>query len=361
MKKGIIGLIALGVLLLLSMIGFFLITENVTPGYVGYIYDRTLDPENPENNDVPVLEGTSVINQPRYGLVWINPFTQELYVAPTTIISRNWTKNKQEGSPTDQSIKAGTIEGKNVDVDIYLSVQPKDVGKIIKNWGVKRRFEDIVDEELYGVVKGEVKKVSRKISVYDFQAKVAEMQKEIFENLAEVLDTKYGISLVRFEFGNVDPPEEIVAEINKKTEAINKVELAELDAKRQAEINKKNVAQQQAESEKELIKRQAEADAAAYERKMAADAEAYEVERKAEARKKAAQDLFEAAVLEKEAELEKQKAYTDAYFRNLQMQVQLEAVRNINDKVKIIVTDESGAGIGSIPGIKAILDELTKN
>jgi regulator of protease activity HflC (stomatin/prohibitin superfamily) len=358
-QKGFIGLIVFGILVVLAGVGFFMVTDNIEPGFVGYIYDRTIDPDNPGENSVPVLEGTSVINQPRYGLVWLNPFTQEMYISPTTIISRNWTKNEQEGSKQDDSIEAGTVEGKNVIVDIYMSVQPENVAKIIKNWGVKKDFETIVDDELYGVMKGEVKKVTRKTSVYNFQAKVSDMQTEIFENLRGTLSDKYGIKLIRFEFGNILVPREIQEEINRKTSAINEVELAELDAQRQAEVNAKEVARQEAESKQELIQRQAAADADAYEKERKADAEAYSIERKAEAIKMAANNKYEAAILEKKAELEKQQAYTDVYFADRKLDLQTKAVTSINDKMKIIVTPEDGSGIGSMPGIMGILNEIS--
>ena len=370
-EKGILGLVIAGAVLLLALIGFFMITENIEPGYVGYVYDRTIDPDSPEDNVVPVLQGTSVIDKPRYGLVFLNPFTQEMYISPTTVVSRSWTRTNQEGSNQDDSIAAGTIESKNVPVDIYLSVQPSDVGKIIKNWGVDRSFESIVDDELYGVMKGEVKKVTRKVSVYNFQAKVEAMQKEIFENLDKVLQTRYGIKLVRFEFGNVHIPQDILEEIEKKTKAINEVELAELDAKRQAEVNAKEVAKQEAESKQELIKRKAETDAAAYEkerdakakalaRKQEADAEAYAIRKKAQAQKDAAKDKLEAAKLEKEAELQRQMAFTDKYFADRELDLQTDAVKSINDKLEIIVAPEGGNGIGSIPGTLSILDKINK-
>jgi len=370
-EKGILGLVIAGAVLLLALIGFFMITENIEPGYVGYVYDRTIDPDSPEDNVVPVLQGTSVIDKPRYGLVFLNPFTQEMYISPTTVVSRSWTRTNQEGSNQDDSIAAGTIESKNVPVDIYLSVQPSDVGKIIKNWGVDRSFESIVDDELYGVMKGEVKKVTRKVSVYNFQAKVEEMQKEIFNNLAKVLQTRYGIKLVRFEFGNVHIPQDILEEIEKKTKAINEVELAELDAKRQAEVNAKEVAKQEAESKQELIKRKAETDAAAYEkerdakakalaREQEADAEAYAIRKKAQAQKDAAKDKLEAAKLEKEAELQRQMAFTDKYFADRELDLQTDAVKSINDKLEIIVAPEGGNGIGSIPGTLSILDKINK-
>lgn len=370
-EKGILGLVIAGAVLLLALIGFFMITENIEPGFVGYVYDRTIDPDSPEDNVVPVLQGTSVIDKPRYGLVFLNPFTQEMYISPTTVVSRSWTRTTQEGSNQDDSIAAGTIESKNVPVDIYLSVQPSDVGKIIKNWGVDRSFESIVDDELYGVMKGEVKKVTRKVSVYNFQAKVEEMQKEIFENLDKVLQTRYGIKLVRFEFGNVHIPRDILEEIEKKTKAINEVELAELDAQRQAEVNEKEVARQEAESKQELIKRKAETDAAAYEkeryakakalaREQEADAEAYAIRKKAQAQKDAAKDKLEAAKLEKEAELQRQMAFTDKYFADRELDLQTDAVKSINDKLEIIVAPEGGNGIGSIPGTLSILDKINK-
>lgn len=339
-KKQIIYSAVFGVVAVLLLVGYALITVDVKAGYVGYVYDRTLKPTDPK-----VIQGTSVIDSAKTGVIYTNPFTQQVYKYPTTVVSRSWTK-ETETTDKDQAFIVGTKEGQNVTVDVYISVQPSDIGRIIKTWGGKD-FENIVDNELYGLVKGKVSMVTQGYSVYDFQAKKSEMTSEISGLLAKDLEEKYGIKLMRFELGNTELPVEIQTKINEKASAINAVELAKLEAQKQEEVNKKDVAAQKATSEKELIQKQ-----------VSADAKAYELEVEAEAKRKAAELNLETAKLEKQAELEKQKSYTSEYFKDKQLDIEKEAIKSVNENLQIIVDDGSGSGLGQIPIINKYLEGI---
>lgn len=340
----LIGILVLAVLLL---IGYLSVTTSIGAGYVGYKYDRTI-----KNGDAHAIPGTSVINEPLTGLVFVNPFTQEILKYPTTIVAKNWTA-AGEDSPADMSMQVGSNEGKNIIADVYLSVRPLDLGKIISSFGTKS-FDNIVDDDVYGLVKGKLSIVAQNYSIYDVQAKRSNIQEETFDLLSATLNETYGIELIRFEIGTLNLPADIQAKIDQKTEAINAVELAKLDRQRQDEANQKMVDEQKAESEKNLIKRQQEADAAAYEKEKAAQA-ALAV---AEANVKIAEQKVQEAELLRQAELEKQQAYTSEYFRNKELDVQNEAVKAINPHVKTIITDGSGNGYAGLIGIKEILDSL---
>lgn len=343
--KALIALILVVILAIGGVVGYNVTHTNIKAGYVGYMYDRTI-----KVGDPIAIPGTSVINKPLTGRVAINPFTQEVYLYPTTIVSRSWTATEDEGSPKDEAFRVATKEGKNVVTDIYLSVRPSDVGKLIASFGGKD-FQQIVNEDLYGLVKGKVSIVTQNISVYDIQSKRTEIQEQVFDLLGATLKETYGVELIRFEIGNALPPTDIQAKIDQKTEAMNAVELAKLDRQKQDEINQKIVDQQKAESEKEKVARQVAADTAAYEAQRKAEA-AVAV---AESEKKQAEIDLEIAKLEKEAALEAQKAFTAEYFRNKQLDVYAEAAAKINPTVKTIITNDDGSGFSSLFGIKEIL------
>lgn len=335
------------------IIGFFTyliaFTETIGTGYVGYRYDKTINSDDPR-----VIAGTSVIDEALTGRVNINPFTQGIIRYPTTIVAKNWTRIEEGDNKNDMSMQVGSEEGKNVDADVYVSVKAKNLSKIIQSFGTKG-FNSIVDNDVYGLVKGKLSIVSQSYSVYDIQAKRSEIQEKTFELLAKELDETYGIELVRFEIGTLILPYDIQAKIDQKTEAINAVELAKLDRQKQDEINQKIVDEQKAESEKELLKRQNEADAAAYEKQKAAEAQLAV----AEANVKIAERQVVQAQLEKEAELERQKSFTEEYFRDKELDVQMEAVKAINSSVKTIITDGSGSGYSALVGIKEFLDSVS--
>lgn len=343
-SKPIVMMVVAILLAILCIVIYCSVTTSIGAGYVGYKYDRTI-----KNGDPRAIPGTSVINEPLTGLIWINPITQEILKYPTTIVAKNWTAAGEDG-PQDMSMQVGSKEGKNVIADVYISVRPKDLGKIISSFGTKS-FDKIVDDDIYGLVKGKLSIVAQTYSIYDVQACRSELQEETFRLLTDTLDETYGVELIRFEIGTLGLPVDIQEKIDQKTEAINAVELAKLDRQRQDEINQKIVDEQKAESQKELLRRQNEADAAAYEKEKAASA-ALAV---AESEVAIAEQKVKEAELLKEAELEKQKAFTEEYFRDKELDVQMEAVNAINSSVQTIITDGNGNGYAGLLGLKEVL------
>lgn len=321
-------------------VGYVLTHETVPAGYTGYIYDRTATSED------NVIEGTSVLNVAHTNRVTINPFTQTLITYPSTVVSRNWTSLAEGDNDADMSMQIASKEGKNIDADVYISVWPTDIAKIIRTFGTKS-FDNIVDNDIYGLVKGKLSSVSQDYSIYDIQASRTEIQTEAAAILSEVLENTYGVKLERLEFGTLVLPTDIQAKIDQKTQAQNEVEMAKLERQKQDEINQQIVDQQKAQSEKELLERQAKADAAAYEKTAAAEAELA-----------AAQLELEQARLEKEAELERQKAYTPEYFRDKELDNELAAAKAINPKVETIITSGNGEGFGALLGLDRILNAM---
>ena len=348
-KSAVVIIIAI-IVVIAGVILYNSIAESIPAGYVGYKYDRTL-----KLGDENAIEGTSVLKEPLVGRAYINPFTQDILKYPTTVVARNWTCLEEGDNKEDMSMQVGSQEGKNVDADVYLSVRPLDLGKIISTFGTKS-FDNIIDDDVYGLVKGKLNIITQSYSIYDIQSSRSAIQEETFKLLSDNLANVYGIELVRFEIGTLKLPQDIQEKIDQKTEAINAVELAKLDREKQDEINQKIVDQQKAESEKELVKRQAEADAAAYEKEKASQAELLVAENKV----KIAEQEVEVARLQKEAELEKQKSYTAQYFRDKELDVQMKAVQAINSSVKTIITNSDGDGYAALAGLKSVLGELNQ-
>ena len=347
MKKFVAALVAAMLVLIGWIIIYGATHETIPAGYVGYVYDR--------NARVNVIEGTSVIDEARMGRIKINPWTQDVLTYPTTIIAKNWTSLAEGDNKVDMSMQIASQEGKNIDADIYISVRPIDIAKIIKSFGTKS-FDSIIDNDIYGLVKGRLSTVSQAYSVYDIQSSRAEIQEKVFASLSETLMEVYGVELERFEIGTLILPSDIQAKIDQKTQAQNEVELAKLERQKQDEVNQQIVDQQKAESEKELLQRQAEADAAAYEKTKAAEARLTEQETNVEI----ARLQVEQARLEKEAELEKQKALTEEYFRDKELDVQRDAAKAINPSLQTIITSGDGEGYSAIVGLDRVLDTLNR-
>ena len=347
--KAAVALVVAIVIGLFGIVGYSVTHETIPAGYVGYVYDRNA------GDDDNVMPGTSVINEARTGRIRINPVTQDVLTYPTTIVSENWT-NASEGdswNKSDMSMQIASQEGKNIDADIYISVKPVDIEKIIRSFGTKK-FDDIVNNDIYGLTKGKLSSVSQNYSVYDVQSSRTEIQQQVFDILSATLNEIYGVELVRLEIGTLILPEDIQQKIDQKTQAQNEVELAKLERQKQDEINQQIVDEQKAQSEKEKLQRQAEADAAAYEITRAAEARVTAQE----AEVQIAELKVEQARLEKEAELEKQKSFTEEYFRDKELDVQASAVKAINSSVKTIIASGDGEGYSALAGLQEVLDSL---
>lgn len=356
--KAIVSVIIAVIVALVGIIGYAATHETIPAGYVGYVYDRSAGPDD------AVIPGTSVLNAERTGRIRINPITQDVLTYPTTIISKNWTCLAEGDNRTDMSMQIASSEGKNIDADIYVSVRPIDIERIIKSFGTKS-FDAIVDNDIYGLTKGKLSSVSQDYSVYDIQSSRTEIQSKVFEILSQTLVDVYGVELVRLELGTLNLPDDIQQKIDQKTQAQNEVELAKLEREKQDEINQQIVDEQKAQSEKELLQRQAEADAAAYEITKQAEAKLTAQQTEAEtkiaaqrAEVEVAKLKVEQAQLEKEAELEKQKAFTDEYFKDKQLDVQESAMTAINQSVKTIITSGDGEGFSAILGLKEVMEGI---
>ena len=341
----IIGVI-LVLALMLGTIGYLITHTNIKAGQVGYVYDRTLSPESPN-----VIPGTSVVNQPRTGRIFVNPFTQEILVYPTTIVMKSWTRPSEgDNKGVDWSVTTSSVEGNEVLADIYISVKPKNIGQIIASFGMKK-FDIILDNDIYGLARGKLSSVVQLYSVYDVQSKKSVIQSEVYKLLKEDLEKIYGVELVQYEIGTLTPPADIQAKISQKTEAINAVALAQLDTQRQAEVNKRTLDEQRMASEKEFLARKNTADAAAYEKESGARSTLESAKLATQTKK----EEVEQARLTKEAELERQEYFTDAYFKNKSLDVQREALSKLNGSLRTIVTDTKLTGIDNIFGISEIM------
>ena len=347
MKKFITALTVIAVFLIGGIIIYSATHETIPAGFVGYVYDRTAG--SADN----VIEGTSVLNEERTGRIRINPVTQDVLKYPTTIVSKNWTSLAEGDNKVDMSMQIASKEGKNIDADIYISVRPVDIGKIIKSFGTKS-FDSIVDNDIYGLCKGKLSGVTQSYSVYDIQSSRTEIQQKVFDILFDTLREVYGVELVRLELGTLNLPQDIQSKIDQKTEAQNEVELARLEREKQDEVNQQIVDQQKAQSEKELLQRQTEADAAAYEVTKQAQAKLEAQEAEVEIARLKVQE----AEMEKQAELESQATYTEAYFRNRELDIQEAAAKAINNSVRTIVTSGEGEGYSGLVGLKEVLKEM---
>ena len=266
MKKGAIGAIGLGAVLLIALLVFAMCLERIPAGYHGIVYD--------------VRNGISgeVLSQ---GFKIVAP-TKKVTVYSTGLEQSYLTADKVGDSPYDESFKTPTADGKSLTVSLEFSY----------------RFALETLPETFTLFKGqsgtEIKEtfIKPKIKAWTQEVTAKYPVTEVFgdkrQELNEALDVylkekfkAYGIVIDTVNFTDIQTDPETAAAIQKKVNAQQELELANIEAetaKIQAEKDKQ-VAIIQAEKDKETaaieaekakIKAQGEADA----RMIAAEAEA---------------------------------------------------------------------------------------
>ncbi|MEI8344365.1 MAG: SPFH domain-containing protein [Candidatus Moraniibacteriota bacterium] len=84
-------------------------STKVKPGYVGIKVDNV--GSNRGVQDIPIVTG----------LVWYNPFTEDIYQYPTFTTTETWTHSKDEGKAVDESMTFNSIEGAVINADVSVS------------------------------------------------------------------------------------------------------------------------------------------------------------------------------------------------------------------------------------------------
>lgn len=105
MNKNTLKSIALGIV----TIGLVTGCTRVEPGYVGIKVDQWGSQKGV--NDFPL----------QTGLVWYNPFKEDIYQFPTFMQNAVWTKEYTKDSPGDDSVTFNSVEGAVINADIALA------------------------------------------------------------------------------------------------------------------------------------------------------------------------------------------------------------------------------------------------
>lgn len=266
MKKGTIGAVFLGIVMVAGIILGFMCMERVPAGYVGVVYNMSggVDGE--------------VLTQ---GWHLVSP-TKKVTTYSIGIEQSYLTSEDKGDSKNDESFNIPTSDGKTVKVNLEFSYRfdaERVTDTFIQFKG--RSGESVKDTFIKPKIMAWTQEVSATYPVTDiFGDKRTEINAELDTYLKEKF-APYGIIIDTVNFTDISVDDETAAAIQKKVTAQQELELANIEAqtaKVQAEKDKQ-VALIEAEKNKETasiqaeqakIKAQGEADA----KKIAAEAEA---------------------------------------------------------------------------------------
>lgn len=276
MKYGSIGAFLLVVILIVGLLVIGICTEKIPAGYVGVVYNM-----NGGVDGEILTQGWHIIAP-----------TKKVTEYSVSIEQSYLTSDDRGDSPKDESFKVPTSDGKTVTVNLEFSYR-FDVNHVTDTFVMFRgqSGEEIKNTFIKPKVMAWTQEVSAQYPVTDiFGDKRTEINEHLDVHLREKF-AEYGIIIdtVNFTDINVDPATE--AAIQKKVNAQQELELANIEAetaKVQAEKDRE-VARIQAEKDREVAQIRAEQKIVAAE----GDAEALRIasEAEAEANKRIADSL----------------------------------------------------------------------
>lgn len=255
MNKGFIGAVILAILIAVALILIGVCTERIPTGYVGVVYNMS------GGVDGEILSQGWHVVAPTKKITTYSIGIEQSYLS---------AENKGD-SPKDESFSIPTSDGKTVRVNLEFSYR-FDEDRVAETF---TRFkgksgEDIKDTFIKPKIIAWTQEVSANYPVTDiFGDKRTQINAELDTYLREKFDP-YGIIIDTVNFTDISVDDETAAAIQKKVNAQQELELANIEAETaqvQAEKDKK-VAQIQAE--KEIIDAEAKARATL----IAAEAEA---------------------------------------------------------------------------------------
>lgn len=276
MRKGTIGAVFLGVVMILVLVLGFMCMERIPAGYVGVVYSM--------NGGV---DG-EILTQ---GWHMVSP-TKKVTTYSIGIEQSYLTSEDKGDSAKDESFSIPTSDGKTVKVNLEFSYR-FDTDKITDTFTQfkGRSGEKVKDTFIKPKIMAWTQEVSATYPVTDiFGDKRTEINAELDSYLKEKF-APYGIIIDTVNFTDISVDDETAAAIQKKVTAQQELELANIEAqtaKIQAEKDKE-VALIAAQQEKEKASIQAEQ--AKIKAQGDADALKLQAEAEAEANRKIAESL----------------------------------------------------------------------
>lgn len=246
MKKGLLGSIVLGVVILLSVVGIFSCTEKIPAGYVGVVYNMS------GGVDGEVLTQGFHIVAPTKHVTKYSIAIEQAYLSINT----------EEGGKNDRSFDIPTSDGKTINVDLEFSYH-FDASKVSETFVMFKgqSGKNIEDTFIKGKMKAWAGEVSSTYTVIDvFGDKRAELNTAMKDYIGDKFED-YGIIIDTVNFTRIDTDPETAAAIQKKVNAQQELELTQIQAKT-ASVNaekEKAVAIVAAQKEKEVAQLQADA------------------------------------------------------------------------------------------------------
>ena len=275
-KNGKVGGIAIGVVLVLGILGLILFTTKIPAGYAGIVYN---------------MNGGIEKNVLTQGWTFLSPTKT---VTKYTIAREQsyMSKDSRGDSEDDESFEIPTKEGASLEVDVAFGYT-FDINRLPETFNRFRGQDgkEILDSFIKPNMQGWIKEITPRYGMIEIVSKErGTVNTAISEEMKQRFD-RYGIIIDSVSLTDVRPDKDTDKAIKEKIKAQEKLETARVTAEQaKVEANKeKEVAIINAEKEKETAKINAEK--ARIKAEGDAQAQRIKAEAEAEANKKVAGSL----------------------------------------------------------------------
>jgi regulator of protease activity HflC (stomatin/prohibitin superfamily) len=236
-------------LLLVSSIALLTSCSNVPPGYVGVLVNKVGGDKGVDQKELTP------------GRYWLT-INEELFTFPTFSQTQVWTKDKNEGSPNDDSMSFQTSEGitANSDIGITYHIDESKVSTVFQKY--RQGIEEITHTYLRSMVRDGLNTEAARFTTEAINgAGKTELMNAVKNRvISETKDIGIVIENV-YWIGSIRWPEEIVNSINMKVQSIQKTQQRENEVAQSRAEAEKAIAEARGVAESRLVIARAEAEA----------------------------------------------------------------------------------------------------
>lgn len=215
MKKGFIGAISLGVIMLFVLISFIICTERIPVGYVGVVYSMSGGVQNET-----LSQGWHIVSPTKK----IKTFTignEQLLL----------TKDKREGSKSNESFRVSTSDDASLAISFQMSYRfvPDKVVETYKKFK-GMNGEDIVNNRVRTVLKSKISEITTDYSLMDiYSGNRSEINNKLTDYLDKEFEKEYGIEVIDASIIDAHPDKQLRKAINNRIEALQKKQQAQAE------------------------------------------------------------------------------------------------------------------------------------
>ena len=247
MKKGFIGAVSLGVVLVVFIISMIFCIERVPVGYVGVAYSMSGGVQNET-----LSQGWHIVSPTKK----IKTFTignEQLLL----------TKDKREGSKTDESFRVSTSDDASLAISFQMSYRfvPSKVVETYKKFK-GMNGEDIVENRVRTVLKSKISEITTDYSLMDiYSGNRSEINNKLTNYLDKEFEKEYGIEVIDASIIDAHPDKQLRKAINNRIEALQKKQQAQAEQETAKVEAKTALIKAQNDAEIQITKAKAEAEA----------------------------------------------------------------------------------------------------